>query len=640
MINAGIEVLPYDGGQSFNTTNQEWVGIKTRVNYPSDQNITNNPITVGDYLIEPNGNVWTITARTLTNSASRLYTLTVKLSNTTPSPDISPDMGQVSRGAVVTANKGFITPYWNSTLVAGDVDRIAAIFTANSNLRDNTSDANKPISTAAQTALNNKLEVTANAVSATKLATARTVALTGTVTGSTSFDGSANATIATTVAAASTTVAGTMSAADKVKLDAIAAGATNYVHPTSDGSLHVPATSTTNSGKVLTAGATAGSLSWTTPAAGVTLGSTAGVAPGTAAAGTATTAAHSDHVHPVQTTITGNAASATTAATCTGNAATATTAASCTGNAATATSANTAAACTGNAATATKLATARTVALTGTVTGSTTFDGSANATIATTVAAASTTVAGTMSAADKVKLDAIAAGATNYVHPSGDGSLHVPATGTTNSGKMLTAGATAGSLSWTTPAAGVTLGSTVGVAPGTAAAGTAGTAAHSDHVHPVQTTITGNAATATTATTATTAVTANNALACSGNSATATKLATARTINGVAFDGTAAITVADSTKLPLTGGTVTGQLTLNSSLFLNGAPSGTEGGEIFLQPATGNVKGAVILDNFDGHFRAFNVTSGYTYMLDVSNTGIAFNSNTVWVGGVDLGVLV
>jgi hypothetical protein len=37
-----------------------------------------------------------------------------------------------------------------------------------------------------------------------------------------------------------------------------------------------------------------------------------------------------------------------------------------------------------------------------------------------------------------------------------------------------------------------------------------------------------------------------------GNAATATKLATARTINGVSFDGTANITVADSTKVPTT----------------------------------------------------------------------------------------
>lgn len=39
-------------------------------------------------------------------------------------------------------------------------------------------------------------------------------------------------------------------------------------HASTDGNLHVPATSTTNNGKVLTAGATAGSLSWTTPTTG------------------------------------------------------------------------------------------------------------------------------------------------------------------------------------------------------------------------------------------------------------------------------------------------------------------------------------------------------------------------------------
>ena len=46
-----------------------------------------------------------------------------------------------------------------------------------------------------------------------------------------------------------------------------------------------------------------------------------------------------------------------------------------------------------------------------------------------------------------------------------------------------------------------------------------------------------------------------------GNAGTATKLQTARTINGVSFDGTANITVTDSTKLSLTGGTLTGALT-------------------------------------------------------------------------------
>lgn len=50
--------------------------------------------------------------------------------------------------------------------------------------------------------------------------------------------------------------------------------------------------------------------------------------------------------------------------------------------------------------------------------------------------------------ADKNKLGGIASGANNYTHPVGDGNLHVPATGTSNSGKVLKAGATAGSAAW------------------------------------------------------------------------------------------------------------------------------------------------------------------------------------------------
>jgi hypothetical protein len=48
-----------------------------------------------------------------------------------------------------------------------------------------------------------------------------------------------------------------------------------------------------------------------------------------------------------------------------------------------------------------------------------------------------------------------------------------------------------------------------------------------------------------------------------GNAATATTLQTARTINGVSFNGSADITVADSTKLPLAGGTLTGASTVS-----------------------------------------------------------------------------
>lgn len=55
----------------------------------------------------------------------------------------------------------------------------------------------------------------------------------------------------------------------------------------------------------------------------------------------------------------------------------------------------------------------------------------------------------------------------------------------------------------------------------------------------------------------------------SGNAATATALQTARTINGVSFNGTANITVADATKLPLSGGTLTGPLIFGNATSPN-----------------------------------------------------------------------
>ena len=63
----------------------------------------------------------------------------------------------------------------------------------------------------------------------------------------------------------------------------------------------------------------------------------------------------------------------------------------------------------------------------------------------------------------------------------------------------------------------VTYGTSAPLANGTASAGTAASVSRSDHVHPLQTTI-------------------------SGNAGSATKLATARTIDGVSFNGTANIT--------------------------------------------------------------------------------------------------
>jgi hypothetical protein len=213
---------------------------------------------------------------------------------------------------------------------------------------DNTSDLSKPISTATQTALDSKSNTSHTHSNAT------------------------------------TTVAGLMSSTDKSKLDGIASGATAYVHPSADGSLHVPATGTTNAGKVLTAGATAGSLTWTTlPADAVTsvAGKTGVVTLAKADVGLGNVDNTSDLSKPISTAT------------------------------------------------------------------QTALDSKSNTSH--THSDATTTVAGLMSSTDKSKLDGIAASANNYVHPSTDGSLHVPATGTTNAGKVLTAGATAGSLTWT-----------------------------------------------------------------------------------------------------------------------------------------------------------------------------------------------
>lgn len=51
-------------------------------------------------------------------------------------------------------------------------------------------------------------------------------------------------------------------------------------------------------------------------------------------------------------------------------------------------------------------------------------------------------------ATEKNKLAGIAAEANKYIHPSGDGYLHLPETGTSNSGKVLKAGTTAGNALW------------------------------------------------------------------------------------------------------------------------------------------------------------------------------------------------
>ena len=129
----------------------------------------------------------------------------------------------------------------------------------------------------------------------------------------------------TTYNAATTSAAGLMSATDKSKLDGIATGANKYSLPTASSSTLGGVKVGTNlsiSNGVLSATDTTYDTA-TTSAAGLMSATdkskldgraattTTPKAAGTAAVGSETKYARGDHVHPVQTTITGNAGSAT-----------------------------------------------------------------------------------------------------------------------------------------------------------------------------------------------------------------------------------------------------------------------------------------------------------------------------------------
>jgi hypothetical protein len=157
MINAGIAVLAFNGAQTYNPTTSHWENILVQVKYPTNQTVTNNPISSGDLLLETNGRVWTVVARTLLNSATCQFKLELILANATPSEEVSPEFGGSIFCAIVTPKKGIVAPYWEASLVNSEISRIANMYNADINVRDNTADIDKPISTLVQAALNNKM---------------------------------------------------------------------------------------------------------------------------------------------------------------------------------------------------------------------------------------------------------------------------------------------------------------------------------------------------------------------------------------------------------------------------------------------------------------------------------------------------
>lgn len=136
--------------------------------------------------------------------------------------------------------------------------------------------------------------------------------------------------------------------------------------------------------------------------------------------------------------------------------------------------------------------------------------------------------------------------------------------------------------------------------------------------------------------------------ALSGNASTATTLQTARTINGVSFNGSANITIADSTKLPLAGGTMTGaisfatgqpwptfnQNTTGSAANISNTGSvtlatATESNSVYITAPTYTTDKPVKLLNFDWYGNVFSI--GNIRSADTASSGFGVYYTT---GGV------
>jgi len=153
----------------------------------------------------------------------------------------------------------------------------------------------------------------------------------------------------------------------------------------------------------------------------------------------------------------------------------------------------------------------------------------------------------------------------------------------------------------------------------------------------------------------------------SDNAATAATLETARTINGVSFNGSANITVADDTKLPLSGGTMTGAIAFAAGQTFPGAGDVTLAGTQTLTnktiqggvytniiDQTGSVRGGVVVVNeLDIECSAGNyftktisanstftfsnapVSRAYSFTLELTHTSgsVTWPPSVQWPGG-------
>lgn len=111
-----------------------------------------------------------------------------------------------------------------------------------------------------------------------------------------------------------------------------------------------------------------------------------------------------------------------------------------------------------------------------------------------------------------------------------------------------------------------------------------------------------------------------------GNASTATKLQTARTINGVSFDGSANITIADATKLPLTGGNLSGGVNITTAATIHTLSTA--------QATLSGSNDAIMCFNRPGLFTAgFGVDANNVLVYGGNNSSLG-TTHKVWHDGV------
>lgn len=311
----------------------------------------------------------------------------------------------------------------------------------------------------------------------------------------------------------------------------------------------------------------------------VTYASAAPKANGTAAIGSSSKVAREDHVHPLQTTVSGNAGSAD------------------------------------------KLTTARTITIGNK---SNTFDGTANITYTLSeIGAAATShthnYAGSSSAGGaansvannlKIQLNGGSTEGTNLFTYNGSGAKSINIT-PSSIGAATSSHGTHVSYSTTTP-----------LVAGTGAIGSESSVARGDHVHPAQTSVTGNAGTATTLQTA-----RNIQIGNKTNS----------------FNGSANITysLSDIGALPTAGGTMTGNITFSevtsttypaksATITWNGS---TDGADIYYQVDASD-KGRLVLNTRDDADCIIAFANKGTFVSTIDNSG-NFSGKAATAGTAD-----